>query len=56
MFSKDQIFDKVWGMDSFGDLATVTVHIRKLREKIEVDPSNPKYIETIWGVGYRFEV
>lgn len=56
VFSKSQIFDKVWGMDSFGDLATVTVHIRKLREKIEDDPSNPKYIETIWGVGYRFEV
>ena len=56
VFSKDQIFDKVWGMDSFGDLSTVTVHIRKLREKIEVDPSNPQYIETIWGVGYRFEV
>jgi len=55
VFSKDNIFDKVWGMDSFGDVGTVTVHIRKLREKIEVDPSNPKYIETIWGVGYRFE-
>ena len=53
VFSKDAIFDKVWGMDSFGDVGTVTVHIRKLREKIESDPSNPEYIETIWGVGYR---
>ncbi|MBU3189490.1 response regulator transcription factor [Clostridium bowmanii] len=56
VFSKDNIFEKVWGMDSLGDIGTVTVHIRKLREKIEVDPSNPKYIETIWGVGYRFEM
>ena len=56
VFSKDNIFNKVWGIDSFGDVGTVTVHIRKLREKIEADPSNPKYIETIWGVGYRFEL
>lgn len=56
VFTKDEIFVKIWGMDSQGDLSTVTVHIRKLREKIEVDPSNPQYIETIWGVGYRFEV
>ena len=56
VFSKENIFEKVWGMDSLGDIGTVTVHIRRLREKIEVDPSNPKYIETIWGVGYRFEM
>jgi len=56
VFSKDNIFEKVWGVDSFGDVGTVTVHIRKLREKIEIDPSNPKYIETIWGVGYRFQL
>ena len=56
VFSKDNIFNEVWGIDSFGDVGTVTVHIRKLREKIETDPSNPKYIETIWGVGYRFEL
>ena len=56
VFSKDNIFEKVWGVDSFGDVGTVTVHIRKLREKIEADPSNPQYIETIWGVGYRFEL
>ncbi|SMC24534.1 DNA-binding response regulator, OmpR family, contains REC and winged-helix (wHTH) domain [Clostridium acidisoli DSM 12555] len=56
VFTKDEIFVKIWGMDSQGDLSTVTVHIRKIREKIEIDPSNPQYIETIWGVGYRFEV
>ena len=56
VFSKNNIFNEVWGIESFGDVGTVTVHIRKLREKIEDDPSNPKYIETIWGVGYRFEL
>ncbi|MFT8315278.1 MAG: response regulator transcription factor [Clostridium sp.] len=56
VYTKEELFDKIWGMDSLGDLATVTVHIRKIREKIEIDPSNPQYIETIWGVGYRFEV
>ncbi len=45
-----------WDMDSIGDIATVTVHIKKIREKIEIDTSNPQYIETIWGVGYRFKV
>lgn len=56
VFTKEELFIKIWGMDSQGDLSTVTVHIRKLREKIEVDPSYPQYIETIWGVGYRFEL
>ncbi|NEW06995.1 response regulator transcription factor [Paenibacillus sp. SYP-B3998] len=56
VFSKDQLFDHLWGMDSIGEIATVTVHIRKLREKIEQDPSNPQYIETIWGAGYRFRI
>ncbi|SEN67138.1 response regulator transcription factor [Lihuaxuella thermophila] len=56
VFSKEHLFERIWGMDAAGDVATVTVHIRKLREKIEVDPSNPQYIETIWGVGYRFNV
>ena len=56
VFSKDELFDRIWGLDSVGDVATVTVHIRKLREKIELDPSHPQYIETIWGVGYRFQV
>jgi two-component system response regulator CssR len=55
VFNKEELFDRIWGMDSIGDIATVTVHIRKLREKIETDPSNPQYIETIWGAGYRFE-
>lgn len=56
VFSKEELFEKVWGMDAIGDNATVTVHISKLREKIEADPSNPQYIETTWGVGYRMKV
>jgi DNA-binding response OmpR family regulator len=56
VFTKDDLFEKIWGMDSHGDLATVTVYISKLREKIESDPSKPQYIETIWGVGYRFNL
>ncbi len=56
VFSKDELFRKIWNMDSVGDIATVTVHIKKIREKIEADTSNPQYIETIWGVGYRFRV
>ncbi|NBD24691.1 response regulator transcription factor [Paenibacillus glycinis] len=56
VFSKEQLFEQLWGMDSMGDIATVTVHIRKIREKIEVDPSNSQYIDTIWGAGYRFKV
>ena len=54
VFSKDVLFDRIWGMDAYGDAATVTVHIGKLREKIETDPKNPQYIETVWGAGYRF--
>lgn len=56
VFSKDEIFRNIWDMDSIGDIATVTVHIKKIREKIEADSSNPQYIETIWGVGYRFRM
>lgn len=56
VFSKNELFERIWGMDSNGDIATVTVHIRRLREKIEADPSNPQYIETVWGAGYRFSV
>ncbi|MEK3748506.1 response regulator transcription factor [Paenibacillus sp. FSL E2-8871] len=56
VFSKDDLFERIWGMDSSGDIATVTVHIRKIREKLEADPSNPQYIETVWGAGYRFTV
>ncbi|QVK17598.1 response regulator transcription factor [Mycoplasmatota bacterium] len=55
VFSKEEIYDQVWGIDEFGEIGTVTVHIRKLRTKIEVDPSNPEYIKTIWGVGYKFD-
>ncbi len=54
VFSKDHLFERIWGYDSTGDVSTVTVHIRKIREKIEQDPSNPEYIETVWGSGYRF--
>ncbi|HKL43010.1 MAG TPA: response regulator transcription factor [Clostridia bacterium] len=52
--SREKIFNKVWGYENYGDINTVTVHVRKLREKIEEDPSNPKYIETVWGIGYKF--
>ncbi|WP_026692607.1 response regulator transcription factor [Peribacillus kribbensis] len=55
VFSKDQLFERLWGYDSLGDISTVTVHIRKIREKVETDPSNPQYIETVWGAGYRFK-
>lgn len=56
VFSKSELFERIWGLDSLGDVATITVHIAKLREKIELVPSNPQYIETIWGVGYRFKL
>ena len=56
VFSKEELFREIWEMESVGDIATVTVHIKKIREKIEVDTANPQYIETIWGVGYRFKV
>ncbi|MBP2240948.1 DNA-binding response OmpR family regulator [Cytobacillus eiseniae] len=55
VFSKEHLFERIWGYDSIGDNTTVTVHIRKIREKIEEEPSNPQFIETIWGVGYRFK-
>lgn len=55
VFSKEHIFDRIWGMDAIGDVSTVTVHIRRLREKIELDIDNLQYIETVWGVGYRFK-
>ncbi len=55
VFTKDELFRAIWDMDSLGDIATVTVHIKKVREKIETDTANPQYIETIWGVGYRFK-
>ncbi len=55
VFPKEELFQKIWGFSSVGDIATVTVHIKKIREKVEKDTSNPEYIETIWGVGYRFK-
>ena len=54
VFSKDRLLERVWGFESRGDTATVTVHIKRIREKIEPNPDTPKFIETIWGVGYRF--
>ena len=56
VFSKEELFKEIWEMESVGDIATVTVHIKKIREKIEKTTSKPQYIETIWGVGYRFKV
>ena len=56
VFTKEELFKKIWDMDSIGDIATVTVHIKKIREKIEFNTAKPQYIETIWGVGYRFKV
>jgi DNA-binding response OmpR family regulator len=54
VFTRAQLLDNVWGQEFYGDASTVTVHIRRLREKIEHDPSQPRYVETVWGVGYRF--
>ncbi|MBR6366494.1 MAG: response regulator transcription factor [Lachnospiraceae bacterium] len=54
VFTKEDLFRNIWGFEVVGDTATVTVHVKKIREKIEIDPTKPKYIETIWGVGYRF--
>ena len=56
VYSKEVLFREIWDMDSIGDIATVTVHIKKIREKIEFDTAKPQYIETIWGIGYRFKI
>ena len=56
VFTKEELFSRIWDMESIGDIATVTVHIKKIREKIEFNTAKPQYIETIWGVGYRFKV
>lgn len=56
VYSKEELFREIWDMESVGDIATVTVHIKKIREKIEFNTAKPQYIETIWGVGYRFKV
>jgi DNA-binding response OmpR family regulator len=55
VFTRDQLLERVWGLSDFIDPGTVTVHVRRLREKVEVDPSNPEHILTVWGVGYKFE-
>ena len=56
VYTKEELFREIWDMDSIGDIATGTVHIKKIREKIEFDTTKPQYIETIWGVGYRFKI
>ena len=56
VYTKEELFREIWDIESVGDIATVTVHIKKIREKIETNTSKPQYIETIWGVGYRFKV
>ena len=54
VFNREVLFERIWGLEAMGDSATVTVHINRLRDKIEPDPNRPKYIETVWGAGYRF--
>lgn len=54
VFSKEHLFDTLWGNENFGEVATVAVHIQKIRKKVERDPANPEFIETLWGTGYRF--
>lgn len=56
VYTKEELFREIWDMESIGDIATVTVHIKKIREKIEMNTNKPQYIETIWGVGYRFKL
>ena len=56
VFSREQLYERIWGFDSYGDLNTVTVTINRLRQKIEDNPKNPKYVLTVWGVGYKFEI
>jgi DNA-binding response OmpR family regulator len=55
VFTREQLFNQIWGFEEYGDINTVTVHIRKLREKIEENPSEPVFIKTVWGVGYKFD-
>ena len=56
VYTKEELFREIWDMESIGDIATVTVHIKKIREKVEMNTAKPQYIETIWGVGYRFKL
>lgn len=55
VFTREQLYDRIWGFNDYGDITTVTVHVRKIREKIEDNPASPVYIKTVWGVGYKFE-
>ena len=55
VFTRQQLLDQVWGYEFYGDESTVTVHVRRLREKLEPNPSKPNYVQTVWGVGYKFE-
>jgi len=55
VFTRQQLLDHVWDIGYYGDASTVTVHIRRLREKLEIDPARPQHIKTVWGVGYKFE-
>lgn len=55
VFTREQLYDRIWGFSDYGDITTVTVHIRKIREKIEENPASPVYLKTVWGVGYKFE-
>jgi len=56
VFSKEHLYERIWGMDAFGDVKTVGVHIGRIRDKIEKDPQNPVHIQTVWGAGYRFKI
>ena len=56
VFSRERLFERIWGLEALGDSATVTVHINRIRDKIEANPNKPRYIETIWGSGYRFNI
>ena len=53
VFSREELYERIWGLEAMGDNATVAVHINRIREKIEADPSHPRYVQTVWGVGYR---
>ncbi len=55
VFSREQIFNRIWGYEEYGDLNTVTVYVRKIREKIEQEPARPRFVKTVWGVGYKFD-
>lgn len=55
VFSREELYEQIWGLDAMGDNATVAVHINRIREKIEKDPAKPQYIQTVWGAGYRLK-